>query len=56
MNLPYHESTGSINFDRYFSYIESIRGKLPSHVFAFASQAKYYDLESPTSLHDAWLA
>jgi hypothetical protein len=44
-----------IDFDRYQKYLVTIEDKLPAHIYAFASDPKYYDLQSPTSLHDAWL-
>ena len=50
-----HSGTDAIDFTRYSSYIDSIRHKLPAHVYAFASNARYFDLTSRSSLHDAWL-
>jgi hypothetical protein len=44
-----------IDFDRYRAYIGSIRSKLPAHVYAFASNPEHFNLESRSSLHDAWL-
>jgi isocitrate lyase len=44
-----------IDFDRYRAYVESIRSKLPAHVYAFASNPSYFNLDSRSSLHDAWL-
>ena len=41
--------------DRYFSYLDTVQGRLPSGVFAFASNPRHYDLESHESLHDAWM-
>ena len=46
---------GMIDFDRYLAYLETVREKLPDHVFSFASDSRHFDLESRTSLHDAWL-
>ncbi|ACM19338.1 hypothetical protein Geob_0976 [Geotalea daltonii FRC-32] len=45
----------SIDFHGYQEYLLTIKDRLPAHVYAFASDAKYFDLQSPTSLHDAWL-
>ena len=50
-----HSSTAGIDFTRYAAYVESIRHKLPAHVYAFASDSRYFDLNSHSSLHDAWL-
>ena len=46
---------GAYNFDKYFSYIKTIKNNLPKNVFTFASNWKYYSLESHSSLHDSWL-
>jgi hypothetical protein len=50
-----NSQTGAIDFTRYSAYVESIRHKLPAHVYAFASDPRYFDLTSRSSLHDAWL-
>jgi hypothetical protein len=47
--------TEGIDFTRYSAYVESIRHRLPPHVYAFASNSEYFDLTSHSSLHDAWL-
>ena len=47
--------TEGIDFTRYAAYIESIRHKLPPHIYSFASGPRYFDLSSHSSLHDAWL-
>jgi hypothetical protein len=47
--------TDGIDFDRYRVYVESIRNKLPEHVYAFASNPGHFNLDSRSSLHDAWL-
>jgi len=46
---------GEIDYWRYHHYVESIRNRLPSHVYAFASNFDHFGLESHSSLHDAWL-
>jgi hypothetical protein len=43
------------DFQPYFSYLETVRGKMPAHVYAFASNREHYNLHSHSSLHDAWL-
>ena len=50
-------ATAGIDFDftRYSAYVASIRHKLPPHVYSFASDGRYFDLSSHSSLHDAWL-
>jgi hypothetical protein len=50
-----NSETNGIDFDRYRVYVESIRSKLPTHVYAFASNPSYFNLDSCSSLHDAWL-
>src|SRR6266571_269868 len=47
--------TEGIDFTGYSEYVESIRDKLPPHVYSFASNPEYFDLTSHSSLHDAWL-
>ena len=49
------DETGAINFDNYFSYIKSIKEKLPEAVYNYAVSYDHYNLSSHTSLHDAWL-
>lgn len=44
-----------IDFGRYSAYVESIRSRLPEHVYAFASDPSHFNLDSHSSLHDAWL-
>lgn len=45
----------NIDFSRYQTYVESIKNKLPAHIYSFASNPCYFDFESRSSLHDAWL-
>ena len=49
------EADNNINFDRYATYVETIKAKLPLHVYDFASNPELYNLSSKSSLHDAWL-
>src|ERR1700677_4262478 len=44
-----------IYYDRYLACLETIRDFIPSHIYQFASSEKYFTLNSPHSLHDAWL-
>jgi hypothetical protein len=55
--MKYIQTTddGIATFDKYFDYIESIKARLPKHVYDFASNYKYYNLTDHSSLHDAWL-
>jgi hypothetical protein len=46
---------GTINFDKYFEYIRSIRSKLSPSAYAFSSNYDHYSLDSRRSLHDAWV-
>ena len=55
MDYIVNSETEGIDFTRYSRYIESIRDLLPSHIYAFASDSQYFDLSSPSTLHDAWL-
>ena len=44
-----------ILFDQYLKYLNSIKNKLPAHIYAFASNPDHFNLESHSSLHDAWI-
>ncbi len=44
-----------IDFNKYLKYLNAIKSQLPAHIYAFASNPSHFDLDSPTSLHDAWL-
>jgi hypothetical protein len=55
MKYIYDGKEGAIYFDRYASYLDSIRDQLPAHVYDFASNSNHFDLTSHSSLHDAWL-
>ena len=48
-------SFAGIDFETYSAYVESIRHALPPHVYAFASDIRYFDFQSHSSLHDSWL-
>ena len=50
-----NSQTEGIDFARYSAYVASIQHKLPPHVYSFASDPRYFDLSSHSSLHDAWL-
>src|SRR5882762_9819574 len=49
MEHIFRDERGVVPFDLYFTYLESVKERFPPHVYAFASDSKYY------SLHDAWL-
>ena len=49
------DGTGAIDFVRYGAYLSSIRGQIPEHVYAFASDVTHFNSDSRSSLHDAWL-
>lgn len=55
MEYIINSETGGIDFMRYSAYIASIKGMIPEHVYAFASDPRHYDQSSPSSLHDSWL-
>ncbi|MDB6112383.1 MAG: hypothetical protein JWR69_4133 [Pedosphaera sp.] len=44
-----------INYGNYLSYLETIRQLLPEHIYQFASSEQHFNLNSPHSLHDAWM-
>jgi hypothetical protein len=50
-----NSETEGIDFKRYSAYIATIRDMIPAHVHSFASDSSYFDLSSPSSLHDSWL-
>jgi hypothetical protein len=58
MLMEYIQKFGEdqIYSDRYLAYISSIQDKLPAHVYAFAANPSYFNLESPSSLHDSWFS
>lgn len=50
-----YNKPGAIEYGKYKEYVESIREKLPEHIYAFAANPDYFNLKSHSSLHDAWL-
>lgn len=46
---------GHIDYRRYAAYLETIRGELSAHVYAFAANPDHFDFQSHSSLHDSWL-
>jgi hypothetical protein len=53
--LSSHPDEPGIQYGRYLEYLETIKSSLRDHIYAFASHEKYFTLNSPHSLHDAWL-
>ena len=49
------DRVGGIDFESYRRYLASVRDQLPEAAYAFASDARHFDLTSRRSLHDAWL-
>ena len=45
----------SESFDAYVSYLEENRDSFPEHIYAFAADVNRHNLDSPHSLHDAWM-
>lgn len=43
------------SFDRYVEYLTENKNRLPQHVFEFAIDVNRHNLNSPHSLHDAWM-
>ena len=50
-----NSETEGIDFTRYSAYVATIRKLIPPHVYSFASDSRYFDLSSHSSLHDSWL-
>lgn len=48
-------SDGAYFYKKYFEYLNENRHKIPTHVYSFASNIKFYSLDDKSSLHDAWL-
>jgi hypothetical protein len=55
MEHIFKDERGVVHFDSYFMYLESVKERLPPHVYVFASDFKHYSLHDHASLHDAWL-
>jgi hypothetical protein len=55
MEYILNSETDGIDFDKYLKYLNSIQNRLPAHIYSFASDLRYFDLHSHSSLHDAWL-
>jgi hypothetical protein len=55
MEYILNDEVEGIDYDSYRAYVESIRERLPPHVYAFALDSRHFDLESHSSLHDSWL-
>ncbi|WP_125564801.1 hypothetical protein [Pseudoalteromonas rubra] len=43
------------SFDDYLEYMRARKGKIPVHVYEFATDVNRHDFESPQSLHDSWV-
>jgi hypothetical protein len=50
-----HTKPGEIDWGIYEKYIQSIRKKLPEHIYTFAANPNNYNFQSHSSLHDSWL-
>jgi len=48
-------SARGIDFEAYAAYLATVRDRLPIHVAAFAGDARHFALDTPETLHDAWL-
>ena len=46
--------SSTIEWPRYRAYLEGVRDRIPAEIYKFASDSRYYDLDSPQSLHDSW--
>jgi hypothetical protein len=49
--------TGNRGWDHsaYWTYLASVKDVMAQHMFGFASDPANHNLDSPNSLHDAWL-
>jgi len=50
-----HSKPGEIDYGKYETYVQSIREKLPKHIYDFAANPNHFGPRSHSSLHDAWL-
>ena len=56
MNVKYISRSGGVwDHSPYWQYLESVRGRMPEHLFEFASDPRNHNLDDPNGLHDAWL-
>ena len=56
MNRVDHILNGRvIDFGAYSAYLATVRDRLPAHVAAFAADERHFALNTPETLHDAWL-
>lgn len=55
MQYILNDQSEGIDFGRYLAYWESVRDRLPAHIYAFASNSDHFKLRSRNSLHDARL-
>jgi len=53
MKHIFMDNDGVTHFESYFEYLKSMKDKMPSHVYQFASDYNHYSLDSHSSLHDA---
>ena len=51
----YIVSDRGIDFDAYTAYLAGVEDRFPPHVAAFARDQRHYALDTPETLHDAWL-
>ncbi|MDA7881418.1 hypothetical protein N9A94_03860 [Akkermansiaceae bacterium] len=50
-----NSKSDGIDYTRYAAYLATIREMIPVHVYSFASDSRYFDLNSRSTLHDSWL-
>ncbi len=55
MKYILNPSVEGIHFETYRTHLETIRHRMPAHVYAFAADFQHFDLFSHSTLHDAWL-
>ena|ERR1051325_1449432 len=55
MKYIYDDQSGTTHFQRYFEYLQRIRGKLPKSLYEFAADQSRYALNDPRTMHDSWL-
>lgn len=55
LNHIYVDQNRINQFDKYFSYVESIKSSVPAILHDFASDVSRYELNGKKTLHDSWI-
>ena len=54
MQFIHPPGSSSIEWSKYRAYLEGVRDRIPAEIYKFASDSRYFGLDSPQSLHDSW--